>query len=547
MSPVPSERLALGKSTPKPIRRLTRVRDIAADDDTPPASLTAGRGTPRLGSTDFLSDDWDEQRDSGIRPLHESKLNDDAALRQEFIEGARLMGVHGGRKSLKPQQMRLADVCNEPSDTVAVLLPRRSTKTTTLFALALGRCASREEYFVGYTTCTTGTKARDRFRKDIVPVLERLYPDMKQAPFKIRKAGGSERIEFDNGSIFQVLPPQGESFRSDAFDLIIFDEAGEASPEMTEDLMAGALATMDTRPDAQLVVAGTAAKFREGNLLWDTLVDGRDGKASILEYAAPDDTDLDSIDKADPGNWPTAEKLALMAHPGIGTLTTIDVVRKRWEKLTTRQFAEEYLSIFGRIGSVTTFFDMDKWAKAAEPGTLPTMPDDRAVGLAVVVHPDQTCAGIFAAWRDDAGKACLLVVDYRNDTKWLPARAKELSVKMRTAIVYDTQPGPTALEVEVTQRMRPRPLLAGQKWGDVKTAAALLKKEADDGNVRHWDQPDLTEGIRLVIKRDSLAANGWAYGRKDYDTSIIAAEGVALALRWADENPKRKRAAAFAA
>jgi len=511
------------------------------------ASLTEAVATPRLGSSDFLSDEWPEQRDAGIPPLHQSKLNDDPAAREEFIEGARLMGVHGGRKALKPQQMRLADVCNEPADTVAVLLPRRSTKTTTLFALALGRCSSRPEYYAGYTTCTTGTKARDRFRKDIVPVLERLYPDAADRPFKIRKAGGSERIEFDNGSIFQVLPPQGESFRSDAFDLIILDEAGEASPEMTEDLMAGALATMDTRPDAQLIVAGTAAKFRTGNLLWDTLIDGRDGKAAILEYAAPDDTNLDDLDKADPENWATVERLALAAHPGIGTLTTIDVVRKRWEKLTTRQFAEEYLSIFGRVGSVETFFDMDKWAACADPGDLPEPPSDRAVGLAVVVHPDQSCSGIFAAWRDDEGRACLLVVEYRNDTKWLPARVKELATKLRTPIIYDTQPGPTTLEVEVTQRMRPRPLLAGQKWGDVKTAAALLKKEADDSNVRHWDQADLSEAIRLVTKRESIASNGWAYGRADYDQSIIAAEGVALALRWADENPKRKRAAAFAA
>jgi hypothetical protein len=506
------------------------------------ASLTEPGATPRLGSNDFLSEAWDISRDSGIPPLHQSKLNADPALREEFLEGARLMGVYGGRKELKPQQMRLADVCNEPVDTVAVLLPRRSTKTTTLFALALGRCAAREEYFVGYTTCTTGTKARDRFRKDIVPVLERLYPDMRDAPFKIRKAGGSERIEFDNGSIFQVLPPQGESFRSDAFDLIILDEAGEASPEMTEDLMAGALATMDTRLDAQLVVAGTAAKFRDGNLLWDTLVDGRAGDAAILEYAAPDDTDLADLDE-----WENVERMALAAHPGIGTLTTLEVVRKRWAKLTRRQFAEEYLSIFGRVGAVATFFDMEKWDAAAIEGDLPEMPTDRAVGLAVVVHPDQSCSAITAAWRDDLGRACLLLVDYRQGTKWLAARAKELSSKLRTPIIYDTQPGPTTVEVEVTQRMRPRPLVAGQTWADVKTAAALMKKEADDGNLAHWAQEDLTESIRLVTKRESTKANGWAFGREEYGQSIIAAEGVALALRWADENPRRKRAGAFAA
>jgi hypothetical protein len=505
------------------------------------ASLTEAVATPRLGSNDFLSEAWDISRDAGIPPLHQSKLNADPALREEFLEGARLMGVFGGRKELKPQQMRLADVCNEPVDTVAVLLPRRSTKTTTLFALALGRCAAREEYFVGYTTCTTGTKARDRFRKDIVPVLERLYPDMRDAPFKIRKAGGSERIEFDNGSIFQVLPPQGESFRSDAFDLIILDEAGEASPEMTEDLMAGALATMDTRLDAQLVVAGTAAKFREGNLLWDTLVDGRAGAAAILEYAAPDDTDLADLD-----DWEKVERLALAAHPGIGTLTTLDVVRKRWLKLTRRQFAEEYLSIFGRLGAVETFFDMERWATMGVDAALPEMPSDRAVGLAITVHPDQSCSAITAAWRDDLGRACLLVVDYRMGTKWLGPRVHELQAKLRTSIVHDVQ-GPVMTEVEALERMRPRPRLAPQKWGDVQASAALLKSEFDAENIAHWKQPDLTEAMALVTRRESTSTKGWALGRDEWGQSIIAAEGVSMALRWADQNPRRKRAAAFAA
>lgn len=456
------------------------------------------------------------------------------------------MGVFGGRKELKPQQMRLADVCNEPVDTVAVLLPRRSTKTTTLFALALGRCASREEYFVGYTTCTTGTKARDRFRKDIVPVLERLYPDMKEAPFKIRKAGGSERIEFDNGSIFQVLPPQGESFRSDAFDLIILDEAGEASPEMTEDLMAGALATMDTRPDAQLVVAGTAAKFREGNLLWETLVDGRAGEAAILEYAAPDDTDLAAIDNTELENWETVERLALASHPGIGTLTTTDVIRKRWLKLTTRQFAEEYLSIFGRLGAVETFFDMEKWATFKVGNELPAMPTDRSVGLAIAVHPDQSCSAIVVAWRDDEGRGCLGVADYRKGTKWLAPAAATLAAKLRTHIAHDVQ-GPVAIVAEDLGRLRPRPRLAPQKWPDVQASAALLKAEFDAGNLAHWDQPDLTDAMALVTRRESTKTKGWALGRDEWESSIIAAEGAAMALRWVDQHPFRKRAEPFAA
>jgi len=500
-------------------------------------SLTAAPESPAMAAEVFYPDAWTSVRDSGIPPLHESELDSDPARRQEFLDGATLLGVHGGRKELKPQQLRLADVCNAGHTTVGILLPRRSTKTTTLLALALGRCASREDYLVGYTTCTTGQKARDRFRKDIVPVLERLFPDPASRTFKIRKAGGSERIEFNNGSIFQVLPPQGESFRSDAFDLIILDEAGEASPEMTEDLLAGALPTLDTRPDAQIIVAGTAAKYRKGNLLWDTLEDGRTGQAStgVLEYAAPDTTDMADLD-----DWEKVEALALAAHPGIGVLTTLDIVRQRWEKLSRRQFAEEYLSIFGTDGSVQSFLNVGQWSDHTDSGDLPEMPTDRVVGLAITVHPDQSCSAITAAWRDDKGRACLLLVDYRSGSGWLAKRAKELSAKLRGTVVFDEK-GPVRVETEILERMRPRPKMAPQTWKNVATAAALLAKEIDAGNIVHWGQEELTSAVQLVTKRGTPTSNSWAFGRREPGHSIIAAEGASLALRWADENPKRAK------
>ena len=505
--------------------------------------LTEATPPPVSTAELFYPERWDIVRDSGIPPLHQSELSDDQALREEFLVGTRLLGVTGGRKEVKPQQLRLADVCNAGHSTIGVLLPRRSTKTTTLLALALGRCSSREDYLVGYTTCTTGQKARDRFRKDIVPVLERLFPDPASRAFKIRKAGGSERIEFDNGSIFQVLPPQGESFRSDAFDLIIFDEAGEASPEMTEDLLAGALPTFDTRPDAQLLVAGTAAKFREGNLLWDTLADGRDGRnaTGILEYAAPDTTDMADLDE-----WDKVEALVAAAHPGVGVLTTMEVVKQRWGKLSRRQFAEEYLSIFGTAGAVQSFLNVEQWTGHGSSGVLPDMPTDRAVGLAMTVHPDQSCAAITAAWRDDEGRACLLLVDYRSGTTWLAKRMKELTTKLRTSAVFDEQ-GPVRVETEIMERMRPRPRMAPQTWRDVATSAALLSKEIDQGNVVHWCQDELTTAVQLVTKRGTPTSNRWAFGRREPGHSIIAAEGASMALRWADENPKRARARAFAA
>ena len=59
-------------------------------------------------------------------------------------------------------------------------------------------------------------------------------------------------------------------FQQEAFDLVLCDEAGELDPEKAEALLAGILPTLDTRPTAQIVVAGTPGEVRAG-LLWTRL------------------------------------------------------------------------------------------------------------------------------------------------------------------------------------------------------------------------------------------------------------------------------------
>jgi hypothetical protein len=509
------------------------------NDDETPSTVEVFENPPEpppVGNKEFLFR-WESIRDQGILPAHQSELDPDPTKREEFLEGARLLGLLGRSKTLMPQQLRLSDVCAVSRQFVAVLLPRRSSKTTSLFAVALGRCLGREDYLVGYTTCTTGQKARDRFRKDIVPVLERMFPDKATAPFKIRKAGGSERIEFANGSIFQVLPPIGESFRSDSFDLVILDEAGEASPEMTEDLKAGILPTMDTRVGAQLVVAGTAAKYRKGNLLWDTLVDGRADQedTSIIEYAAPDETEADVLE-----DWDQVLPLVLASHPGVGFLTPIEKIKTNWQKLNAEQFAQEYLSIFGTAGASQGLIDPVPWAQTGVDGALPTPPDSFA--LSIAVHPDGNTASVGAAWRVD-GVAQLMVLKNGKPAE-ISKEALRLARKYKLPIVHDSMAGATQVEVEGLMRAKPRPRFSPQTWPNVSTAASLLVKEITASNVVHWRQPVLDEAVRIATKRGTPNSNRWSFGKPktgaDATGDITPVEAVAIALRAYDEKGQRR-------
>ena len=95
-----------------------------------------------------------------------------------------------------------------------------------------------------------------------------------------------------------------------------------------------------------LILAGTAGKYRTGNLLWDALEIGRAGHGGILEYALPDDVDVSLFRE-----WDTTVPLLEQAHPGIGTLTDLTRLRRNWEMMKAStdpgHFAAEYGGVWG--------------------------------------------------------------------------------------------------------------------------------------------------------------------------------------------------------
>jgi hypothetical protein len=492
-----------------------------------------------LVSEGICIDDWETFRDSGISPLNISELSNSEEGRREFLTGALMLGL--GRKRmphLAPQMLLVADALNANPTHLGVLLARRSSKTTSLLAVALGRVASRPGYLACYVMATTATKARQRFLSDIVAPLEELWPDEKTRPFKINRAGGSESIVWmhEGGrSRFQVLAPKGDAFRSDAWDLIILDEGGEASPEMSEDLTTGALSTMDTRDDATLVVAGTAALYRDGNLLWDMLEDGREKRnlTGIVEFAAPPTTSVRDIE-----TWEQARALVLRAHPGIGFLTRLEIIEIRYNKLTHAAFLIEYLSIFAKLGG-SSFIDAEHWAGMGQDGKLPTPPAH--FRMAFAVHPNQTSACIVAAWRVK-GKAHLLVLEHRNGVNWLAPKQVALARKYKLPVVTDVGNSVNVTELDRMKRAKPPVRSDPQNWNAVSAAAAELLKLIDAGDVVHYNQDMLDEAVRVAVKRGTKESKKWGFGRgSDEENDITPLEAGALALRAYDESKPRQK------
>lgn len=473
-----------------------------------------------------------------MEPLHVSELVTTERDRAEFLRGAEMLRFAGelamrGR-SPHPQQLLVVDMLAAGRARNAVLLPRRSSKSTTLIALALGRAEAREDYRVAVLTLTTGKAGRSRFQKDVVPALDRTT-DREQV--RIVRAAGQERVEFrESGGMVAWLSTM-DDLRGEAFDLIILDEAGEPDPQKVEDTLAAAMPTLDTRPDAQIVVAGTAGKYRVGNLLWDWLVLGRGGRCGIVEYAMPD-----TIQDEDVETWEQVEPLILAAHPGIGTLTTLEQVRGNFETLPRVVFMAEYGGLFGDEGGTTSLFDPLKWARTGVDGALPSPPE--RFSLAFAPHPDQTCVSIVAAWRDDDGRAVVLQLeDVTGIDKAVPVLAR-LARTYRVPIVYDAGSQVAQLIVEKLNRLTPRPKFEPYTYADVKRAASLVVDEVDRENVVHYrDQTMLTEAVHRTVKRKS-GDRGWLLGRapKNPDHNITPVEAWALAMQHYDGFKPRVRA-----
>ncbi|WP_433586373.1 hypothetical protein [Microbacterium hydrocarbonoxydans] len=492
------------------------------------------------------AEEWRALRDSVLPPDDVTPLVTTWQTRLEFLVGATMLGliehVEGGRTA-KPQQLLVADVLNAGLPINGVMEPRRSTKTSSILAVFLGRCAVRPKRYSAFTLATTGLKAREKFREEVIDPIEARWPDAATRPVKIHRAAGSERLEWGNRSVFSVHPPLGSAFRSSAYDDVLIDEGGEAEDAMTADLLAAIPPTFDTT-GGQLTVSGTAGKRRgEGNLLHRVLTDKRLG-AGILRYGAPDSTTDEELSA-----WePTPEhpegcvrELVERHHPGVGNLTPLEAVHRSYLLMPREVFIREYLGIFGEEGGTTSLFEPLKWARTGSDDALPTPPE--RFSLAFAPHPDQLCVSILAAWRDEEGRAVpLLLEDVDGIDKAVPLLAK-YARKYRLPIAYDAGSQVAQLIVEKLNRLTPRPRFEPYTFTDVKRAASLVVDEVERENVRHYRaQTVLTEAIHKTVKRKA-GDRGWLLGRdpKQPNDNITPTEAWALAqLHYDNARPKRR-------
>lgn len=471
--------------------------------------------------------------DSVAKPLIYSDVPPGTNV-DEAIKGSEWLGL-----SLFEQGLRIAAVLQAKNslglplyDTVAVEAPRRSTKTTAILATLLGRCLERPGYRVA-STAQDGMRARFKLQEVMKELRRRGFE--RAGLGKLHFANGTERIEFANDSVWKAVPPDPGSFRSDAFDVVLIDEAGELDPEKADALMAGLLPTQDTRPESQTIVAGTPNVKARAGLLWDTLQELYDGVAGLggVVYAAKE-SDI-FADLSDPDNPVYDFDLLRRVHPGIGTLTTLEKVFSRLSKMGLEKWSAEYLCQWpSNAGS--SALDIAAWKQCASPVGMPVRPD--RIGAAFDIDPDGMNGSLVCAWRDKQGKAHFEVL-YCGSPENLAPFCKAVSDKYKTVVAYDA----IGQNLDIAESMtRPpyRTKLKALRMRDMIGAAARIAKEIRNQNAVQYEQPDLTLAVEGATWRPA-GTDGRLFARKASANSVCTLVAASEALWQFDQLGERRR------
>lgn len=473
---------------------------------------------------------WLELRESGIAPLHQSELSTNQQARDEFLVGAWLLGL---LDTVHPQMLRVTDMLNAGLLMNAVIMPRRSSKTTTLFCVLLGRCYLRPVHMAGFTLLTTQKKTSERYRLDIYGPISRRWPEEDNRPVKLIRSNGSERVEFKNGSVLAVLSPDGDAIRSGAYDTLLADEAGEASQERWEDVIGAVIPSFDTRPEGQLVLAGTAGDYRDGSEFWNTLNDERSG---VIRYSLPDDVDPEWLEAWEPTeDKPNARarELTEAMHPGIGTLTTLERIQNSYERLGVKKYTREYFNIFGAEGSNTALIPQPLWLASGLPVDAVTQaPEVSAIVLQV--NRDAEWASVVQAWKDEDGRTHIGLLHHQEGVKGLALEVLRLTRKHKRPIIYDSGGAGAAATLNVIAQLReakPRPAEKPLTPKDSKRASVHLLTLLKEDNLRHHSQAEMMNAAEIAVKRAWNVGTGWGFGapKNNEDADITPIEAAALA------------------
>lgn len=391
---------------------------------------------------------------------------------------------------------------------VIFTVPRQCGKTLEVLAWELQRALGWDGPQRIVYSAQTGADARKKLLEDQAPILE---PRKRLLGVSsVRRAAGSEAVEFKNGSRIGLLASTEDAGHGKTVDLAVKDELFADADDRRDQMLVPAMAT---RPGAQVVSCSTMGT--DESMPWNAAVErgrhavdtGLRSGTAYFEWSAEPDADAD-----DPATW-------WSAMPALGYTIDEDVVRHARSTLKDGEFRRAFMNIPTR--SDTRVIPAQAWSKVCSTDATP----HGSLVFGLDMNPERSAGSIAVASRELT--PVIELVDHRSTTGWMVDRAVELDAKHGPAVWCVDAGGPAGSLVEPLERAG----LQVQKFGpkEIVVASASFYDAVVQTRICIRTHVALDEAVAGAVRRTVGDAWAWARRTAQVDVSPLVAATLAYA------------------
>jgi hypothetical protein len=349
----------------------------------------------------------------------------------------------------------------------------------------------------------------------------REFFELKAGPTIILGSGG-KWIQRNERSRLIFIARSASSGRGFTGDLLVYDE----DMILDSSKIGASLPTLSARPNPQVWYPGSAglktstqlalvrrrgiAKSSKRLAYFEWSIDWHD------EYCSPSCTEHDDAD--DP-------RSVAKANPALGIRITPDFVSAEREAMPETEFLRERLGVGEYPSPLDGWLVIPRvwWNSTKDDTDEP--PRVRHPIFAVDVSPDRSSASIAVAGLRPDGRVGVQVIDHREGTAWVIARAKALNTRWNAPRwIVDRRAAAGSLAGSL-EKVVPLETLHAT---DVAHACGQLFDSFRDDTLRHYAQGSLKAAIAAVDKRPLSEA--WAFDRRNVGVDISPLMAVTFAL-----------------
>lgn len=354
------------------------------------------------------------------------------------------------------------------------------------------------------------------------------HDDFRRRVRRMREGRGSEEIELLGGQRLKFMTRKGGAGRGFTGEKNVYDEAMYLDSTM----MAASLPTLATRPNAQVVYAGSAGMKHSTQLaLVRKRGYARDPGLMLAEWAAEKPVYDERGDLID-GDDPAAPRTWAKVNPGFGIRISETYIRREMAALggpNSPDFWRERLGIgdWPIDDEAWEVIDKGSWQDACDPGGQ--VPDGAPVAFGAYVHPKQEMGTIGVCGLRQDGKLQLEVVARHRGTAWMvPWFVERKAVYGRYLRVAILKSSEAAKLIDELVKAKVK-VLSPSEIAYAQACGSLHMAVKETRTVVHLGQASLNASVGGAQKREG-AEGGWRWS-PDAPADVAPIASVTLA-RW---------------